>query len=116
MRQPGRALAGDLEHRGGRVDPEYGLAGLPRDLDRDPARSDCELDDRAVRLPREPDVVRDVVRHAAAPCVVDGRPGVVVGHSCRLAGDPDELLRLVVERPPVEPAVERLDLEAARPR
>src|SRR5581483_12044119 len=30
-----------------------------------------------------------------------------------LAGDPDELERVLVERPPVEPAVERLRLEAA---
>jgi hypothetical protein len=79
-RQPGRALACDLEHRRGGIDAEDGLAGGPDDLDRHPAAPDHELDDRPVRLTGERDVVGDVLGHVCGPCVVDRRPGVVFGH------------------------------------
>ncbi len=79
-RQPGCALARDLEHRRRGVDPEEGLAGLAHHLDRDTTAPDRQLHDRPVRLAGERDVVGHVLGHVGRPRVVDGRPGVVFAH------------------------------------
>ena len=84
-RAAARAAARRSAHGRSRASPatsrsRAGLARLAHDLDRDAAAADHQLDDRAVGLPCEPEVVRDVLGHVGGPRVVDGRPGVVFAH------------------------------------
>ena len=77
----GRLGAGPraLEHGRRCVDPDHRPPGRLRDRHGDPAVADGELDDRAVGLPRELHVPRDVLRHVRRPPVVDRRERVVGG-------------------------------------
>ena len=74
------ALARDGEHRGGEVDPDHALPGALRDRYRDPTRTCRQLDDRAVGLLGEADVVVDVLRHVRRPRVVHGGKPLVAAH------------------------------------
>ncbi len=67
------------EHSLREVDADHGPPRL-RDRNRDPARSDRELDDRPLAALRLLDVERDVLDDRGAPRVVDPCDGVVEGH------------------------------------
>src|SRR5712691_991100 len=69
-------LAADVEHPGRGVDADHAHPGSGG-RDRDPARSDPELDDRASGLARLLDVEADVLGDADAPRVVEPRDRVV---------------------------------------
>ncbi len=99
------------EHPRRRVDADHANAGA-RDRDGDATGADGELDDRPARLDRQVDVEADVLGDGAAPRVVERRDLVVQAHQPGFRATHDELAALVVERSPIEPAVERLDLEA----
>ena len=79
-RRPTPRRRARLEHLRRRVDADHPDPGFG-DRDRDPSRSDRELDDRAARRDRVIDVVRDVFRHRAAPRVVERRDLVVLSHA-----------------------------------
>jgi hypothetical protein len=74
-------FARDVEHRGGGFEAEDALPRLPRHRDRDPPRTDGELDDRPICLAHQLGVERDVGLGIAYPGVVDVRPGVVFAHA-----------------------------------
>ena len=101
---------GDREHLRRRVDPDHGDAGLG-DRHRDASGADRELDDRPARRERAVDVEADVLGHRPAPGVVEARDPVVEGHADGLRATQTNSRLVLVERPPVEPAVERLGLE-----
>ena len=71
-----------------------------------------QLDDRPARGERLLDVEVDVLGDRPAPRVVDAaRSGRRRWRLARLPRDQHELPAVLVERPPVEPAVERLELQ-----
>ena len=82
------------------------------DRDGDAAGPDRELDHGAARRERLVDVEADVLGDRAAPRVVEGRDLVVEPHHAGLRATQTNSRLCVVEGPLVEPAVERLRLEA----
>jgi hypothetical protein len=76
----GGTIARLREHRGRQIDADDRATGRQRDRDRHPAVADRELDERSVRLPREPGIEGDVFRHVRGPLVVAVRERFVPAH------------------------------------
>ncbi len=68
------------KHRRRSIDPDHTPSDRLRHRHRGSPGPDRKLNDRPVRLSREVDVERDVLRHLRRPLLVDGRKGRVLIH------------------------------------
>jgi hypothetical protein len=75
-----RADASQLQHGRREVDPDDASTGRRRNRDRDPAVSDCELNQRTVCPARQVDIEADVGRHMRRPLLIVVGEGLVPAH------------------------------------